>query len=57
MCQNIRCDVFFAFTGFTGKDLNMAYVWPSINLAFLFLQVRNVSGFMDNILEVLPIGL
>ena len=24
MCQNIRCDVFFAFTKFTGKDLNRA---------------------------------
>ena len=26
MCQNIRCDVFFAFTGFTGKDLNRAVI-------------------------------
>jgi len=22
MCQNIRCYIFFAFTGFTGKDIN-----------------------------------
>ena len=22
MCRNIRCDVFFAFTGFMGCDLN-----------------------------------
>ena len=25
MCQNIRCDVFFAFTGFKGKNLNRAW--------------------------------
>jgi len=29
MCQNIRCDFFFAFMGFTGKNLNRTLVTKS----------------------------
>jgi len=28
MCRNIRCDVFFVFTEFTGPDLNSAQISP-----------------------------
>ena len=28
MCRNIRCDVFFAFTGFMGWELNKAFAIP-----------------------------
>ena len=30
MYQNIRCDFFFVFTGFTGKNLNRALFWLSV---------------------------
>ena len=46
MCQNIRCDVFFSFTGFTGKDLNTGRRKISIFLfrSFSLFLWRNDEG-------------
>ena len=43
MCRNIRCDVFFAFTGFIGWELNMASLLLSTvhNTTVQYLQINS----------------